>query len=174
MAAKKHWNIKSTKDVADLAKYMDRYNRTFEFNIRVFMLRITTEVGIPVIDSRYGAGHGDSSSDHTTRLEISAMGGKVVGTLFLEGEDVAFIEFGAGVYYNTAAGTSPHPKGNDLGFTIGSYGQGQGRYDIWTYTDRYGNLQVSYGTEATMPLYTAFEEMAKEIARIFKEVFANV
>ena len=36
------------------------------------------------------------------------------------GDEVTFIEFGAGVYYNGAVGTSPHPKAGNL--TIGSYG----------------------------------------------------
>ena len=28
-------------------------------------------------------------------------------------------------------GTSPHPKGEEFGYTIGSYGKGQGSKDFW-------------------------------------------
>lgn len=38
-----------------------------------------------------------------------------------------FIEFGAGIHYNGSAGSSPHPKGNEFGYTIGSYGKGLGK-----------------------------------------------
>jgi hypothetical protein len=38
------------------------------------------------------------------------------------GTDAVFMEFGAGVYYNGAVGSSPNPLGAVLGFTIGSYG----------------------------------------------------
>jgi len=174
MAANKVFNIASAKDVRFLLDYMNRYQRDMKINLRKALDRITYEVGIPAVDSRYGAGMGDSSSEHQCSFRASYTDDTVTGILTVQGKDVAFIEFGAGVYYNTYAGSSPHPKGEELGYTIGSYGQGQGRYDIWVYLDENGNRQVSYGTEATMPLYNALKEMTTQISRIFREVFANV
>ena len=43
------------------------------------------------------------------------------------GKDAVFMEFGAGVYFNGAVGSSPNPWGAGLGFTIGSYGKGNGK-----------------------------------------------
>ena len=47
-------------------------------------------------------------------------------SIFYKGSQVAFIEFGAGVRWNGAVGTSPHAYGQQLGYTIGSYGHGRG------------------------------------------------
>ena len=41
-----------------------------------------------------------------------------------DSNDAMWVEFGAGVYHNGSAGSSPHPKGAELGFTIGGYGYG--------------------------------------------------
>ena len=175
MAAKKHFTINSTRELRDFANYMERYRRTFEFNVRVFLMRVMTEIGIPCVDNRYGIGAGDSPTDHTTYFSIDHSGNKVVGTLYVEGEAVAFIEFGAGIKYNGAAGSSPHDLGAELGFTIGSYGHGLGRFDHWYYKDpTTGETIRSEGTEATMPLYLAKEAMIGWFATIAKEVFALV
>lgn len=87
------------------------------------------------------------------------------------GDEVAFIEFGAGVHFNGTG--SPHPDGEKLGLTIGSYGQGKGNRDFWVYYDEDGekHKRYTYGTQATMPLYKALCDAADDIVRIAREVF---
>lgn len=53
---------------------------------------------------------GDSDPSHTTAIYISGSGAVTKGTIRLNGKDVMFIEFGAGITYNGPAGQSPHPK----------------------------------------------------------------
>ena len=134
--------------------------------------RLYNEYGIPTVNNLYTAADGDSKKPYQTYFQISQSGNKVIGTLFLEGEEVAFVEFGAGIHYNSPAGTSPHPKGVQLGYTIGSYGYGQGQYDSWEYKGDDGELHTSLGTEATMPLLNANQEMRDALVKICKEVFA--
>lgn len=86
------------------------------------------------------------------------------------GEEVAFIEFGAGIHFNGTG--SPHPKGQELGLTIGSYGKGMGKRDMWVYVDEEGK-HFTVGTPSTAPLYKALYEVADDITQVAKEVFSN-
>lgn len=58
-----------------------------------------------------------------------------VSVVIAKGEDVIWIEFGSGIYYNGSAGSSPHPRGAELGFVIGGYGEGKGKRKTWGYMD---------------------------------------
>lgn len=96
-------------------------------------------------------------ADVSVSVEKTNNGYKVVA----RGESVVWVEFGAGVYHNEAVGQSPHPRGNDLGFTIGGYGKGHGKQNAWGYYGTDGQLVITKGTEAQMPLYKAFLELLK-------------
>lgn len=87
------------------------------------------------------------------------------------GEDAVWAEFGAGVYYNGSAGTSPHPKGAELGFVIGGYGKGNGRLETWGYFNG-DDIVLTHGTPASMPLYNALVRARGEIAEVAREVFS--
>lgn len=86
------------------------------------------------------------------------------------GEDAVWVEFGAGVKYNGSAGSSPHPKGAELGFTIGGYGKGFGKRKMWAFWED-GQIRKTFGTPAAMPLYSAVQAACREIEKIAKEVF---
>ena len=88
-----------------------------------------------------------------------------------KGTDAIWCEFGAGVYHNGPVGSSPHPKGAELGFTIGTYGEGKGARQVWGFYDD-GELKLTHGTPASMPMYNAMQRVCDEIARIAQEVFA--
>lgn len=85
-------------------------------------------------------------------------------------KDVAFIEFGSGVFHNGSAGSSPHPVGAEKGMTIASYGKGLGRNDWWVFTDG-GTPYKSYGTPASGALYRAGVSVGQRVASIVQEVF---
>ncbi len=93
-----------------------------------------------------------------------------VTLVIADGEDAVFVEFGAGVYHNGSAGSSPHPMGSELGMTIGSYGKGFGVRKAWGYYDN-GELVLTRGTPASMPMYSAAKAVADRLAAIVKEVF---
>lgn len=85
-----------------------------------------------------------------------------------EGEEVCFIEFGAGVHYN---GAEPYPLPRPEGIVgIGQYGKGLGRNDYWFYSDESGS-HFTHGTPAAMPMYNATKEILESIPQIANEVF---
>ena len=67
----------------------------------------------------------------TAQVDVSIDQRSNITLVIARGEDAVWVEFGAGVHYNGSAGTSPHPKGSELGFTIGGYGKGMGKKDVW-------------------------------------------
>lgn len=87
------------------------------------------------------------------------------------GTDAVWVEFGAGVYYNGSVGSSPHPKGSELGMTIGSYGKGYGQRRAWGYYGEDGTLIKTHGTPAQMPLWNAVQSVIPEIPAIARKVF---
>ena len=87
------------------------------------------------------------------------------------GEDAVFMEFGAGVFYNGSVGSSPHPLGAGLGYTIGSYGKGNGAKQVWGFTDANGEFHLTHGTPASMPMYKAMMTVKDQLANIAWEVF---
>lgn len=99
--------------------------------------------------------------------------GENVTLVIAHGKDAVFMEFGAGVYSNGSVGSSPNPWGNDLGFTIGSYGLGNGKKTVWGFKGEDGQIHLTHGTPASMPLYRAVQSVSRDIVKIAREVFAN-
>ena len=95
-----------------------------------------------------------------------------VGVVIASGADAIWVEFGAGVFHNGSVGSSPHPKGAELGMTIGGYGQGRGQQEVWAYEEG-GYIRWTHGTPAQMPMYRAAQELAPKVLRIAKEVFGG-
>lgn len=93
-----------------------------------------------------------------------------VTVVIANGEDAVWVEFGAGVRHNTSAGSSPHPEGQNLGFTIGSFGKGLGKRDTWGFYQD-GVLTFTHGTPASMPMHKAMVTVCGEVFAIAKEVF---
>ena len=104
-------------------------------------------------------------------VEVMVDEAGITSLVIADGEDAIWCEFGAGVYHNGSVGSSPHPKGAELGFTIGTYGEGKGARQVWGFYDG-GELKLTHGTPASMPMYNAMQRVCDEIARIAQEVFA--
>ena len=106
----------------------------------------------------------------TAQVDVTIEDRENVTLVIANGEDAIWAEFGAGVHHNGSPGSSPHPKGSELGFTIGSYGKGMGKKDTWGfYKD--GELRLTHGAPATMPMYNALKTVCDEISEIAREVF---
>ncbi len=103
-------------------------------------------------------------------VEVSDSGNTTL--VIANGQDAIWCEFGAGVYHNGAAGSSPHPKGAELGFTIGSYGKGLGSKKVWGFYED-GELKLTHGAPASMPMYTACQKVCEDVANIAREVFGT-
>ena len=150
---------------------IEDYKRILLNNTRCFVERLVEE-GFRVVDANMVTA-GDSSPEHMNIVKISADGSCVRATLTVKGHDLLFIEFGAGIHYNGAVGTSPNPFGEKMGYTIGSYGKGKGANDYWRYLDESGRWKTSHGTQASMPMYKADMEIRSKFLSIAKEVFGG-
>lgn len=162
----------SQKSIQDAINEVRKYQRELIDKNELFVRRLA-ELGIPIINQNIAAAQGDSDKNHNTYIKINSFGGYSEAKLVVEGKDLLFIEFGAGIHYNGSAGTSPHPKGEEFGYTIGSYGKGQGSKDFWFYYADTGEAVMSHGTESTMPVYKAIVEIIQNIRRIAREVFGS-
>lgn len=162
----------SSKSIQNAIKEIEAYKRQFIDRNELFVRRLA-ELGIPVIDQNIAAAQGDSEKNHNTYIKVNSFGSYSEAKLVVEGSDLLYIEFGAGIRYNGSAGTSPHPKGEEFGYTIGSYGKGQGKNDFWFYYADTGETVMSHGTEATMPVFRASQEIIQNIRRIAREVFRS-
>lgn len=165
----------SEKSLLDAAQQVERYRKRMLAKNREF-IKALTQAGIKVIYQNL-VGEGDSEpptlATDNPYVMVGSADGKMRATLKLRGKDVAFVEFGAGIFYNQVpAGSSPNPLGVQLGFTIGSYGQGNGAYDYWFY-EKDGQTFMSQGTQATMPLYKADMEIRQRYIDIAKSVFGG-
>lgn len=111
-----------------------------------------------------------SGASRSPDVNVSIDNRENVTVVIADGEDAVWCEFGAGVYHNGTPGASPHPKGAELGFTIGGYGKGNGKKAVWGYYDE-GELKLTHGTPASMPMYKAAKSVCDHIDEIAREVF---
>ena len=84
------------------------------------------------------------------------------------GQDVCFIEFGAGIRYGNG-----YPSNRPEGIVgIGEYGKGHGNDPKgWWYTGKDGSSHHSYGNPPNAVMYNTSLELAEEISKIAREVF---
>ena len=106
----------------------------------------------------------------TAQVSVSVSHGGDISLVIANGEDAVWVEFGAGVYHNGSAGSSPHPKGAELGMTIGSFGKGHGKRQTWGFYED-GELRLTHGTPARMPMARAVTAVCNDIQAIAQEVF---
>lgn len=173
MAKKKKIKMNlSVSSVENAIKQIEEYKQSLDSKTRLLMEELG-KIGIEKIESAMTNITGDSSPEHYAYVKLNSFGSYARATIILQGKDIAFIEFGAGINYNGAVG-SGHGFGEKLGYTIGSYGKGQGANESWTYFDEeQGRFRTSKGTKAAMPMYTADEWIRKELIRIAKKVFGG-
>lgn len=106
----------------------------------------------------------------TAQVDVSIDNKENITIVIASGEDAIWAEFGAGVHHNGSVGSSPHPKGSEFGFTIGGYGKGMGKKDTWGFYEE-GELRLTHGAPASMPMYNAVKTVCDEISEIAREVF---
>lgn len=113
---------------------------------------------------RFSRAYYDGENDASVSVEPIPNGWKIVAS----GKDVCFLEFGAGVYFN---GSEQYPDRPAEISKIGEYGQGKGKQDTWGFYDSGGDLVLTHGTPAAMPMLHASRVMEQEVLRIAQEVF---
>lgn len=162
--------ILSRSSINDAINELKAYKKELINKNDIFVRRLV-ELGLNVVNMKVRQSLGDSD-DATSKAYVDSLGKLVKAEIHLTGSDVLFIEFGAGIYYNTPG---QHPLEDEFGYGVGTYpGQTHAFDDYWFYTDEQGNTgQISYGTQATMPMYSASIEMYQQVVRIAREVFGG-
>ena len=129
------------------------------------LLEELANIGLREASIRFTTAMYDGVNDSHVTLVGIPNGYRVVA----EGRAVAFIEFGAGVYHNPV---EPYPEVRPEGIVgIGEYGKGYGKRQAWGFQDENGELVITHGNPAAMPMWYATEEMRRAILQKFKEVF---
>lgn len=163
----------SEQGIANALRELRQYKSEFVSKVETLQKRVAERISNEVLANFASAvcddivGGGPRQAQVDTILDLSGE----VSLIIAKGPDVVFCEFGAGVYHNGSVGSSPHPKGGELGLTIGSYGLGRGSRRVWGYYED-GTLVLTRGTPASMPMYNAFKTVCEEITTIAKEVFS--
>ena len=166
----------SDGDIDKAIHELELYKQEFQKKVDIYTERIADEVR-KIASLNFGS----ATMEHTVRggfrkpdvtVDVKPQGKILV--VVATGRDAIWCEFGAGVYANGAAGSSPNPYGNDLGFKIGSYGEGKGKQQVWgfyTDPDNKTGLVLTHGTPASMPMYNAVQEVMQRAIEIAREVF---
>ena len=154
----------SVSSIEDAIEQLKAYRDSIETKKRR-LLQELGEIGVREASVRFTTAMYDGINDSSVSLESTSDGYVIVA----EGHAVAFIEFGAGVYHNTG---DPYPNKRPSGIVgIGEYGKGHGKRQAWGYRDDSGELVITHGNPAAMPMWYASEEMRSKILKIAREVF---
>lgn len=150
---------KAIKEIKDYKKWVNTKTSLF--------CKKLAQIGAAEAKVRFSDAIYSGDKDIKVKVKRTQNGWAIVA----EGQAVAFIEFGAGVYYNPS---EPYPEPRPEGISnIGGYGKGYGKRKAWGYYqdgDK-NKLVITHGNPAAMPMWNARKEMEREITRIAKEVF---
>lgn len=164
----------SEKDIDRAIKELEQYKQEIIRKTELLRVKVADRISALAQSSFNGAIvddlTGESGGSRKADVRVSIDERENVSIVIAVGEDAVWVEFGAGVYHNGSAGSSPHPEGSKLGFTIGGYGKGMGKRQTWGFYED-GELRLTHGTPAVMPMYNAVKAVCDEIADIAKEVF---
>ena len=162
----------SLDNIERAIKAIDDYKRELPQKVNEFRKRLGDELA-----SMAQSGFNSAMIDDLTRgggrtpnVTVSADDDGKICIVVANGEDAVWCEFGAGVYHNGSVGSSPHPQGASLGYTIGSYGKGYGKGKAWGYVEN-GVLNITRGSPASMPMYNAMKEIIAKADTIAREVW---
>ena len=163
----------NVKDINRAIREVNQFKEDFRKKVDTYRKRIAEEIAVQA-SLNFGNSTVDDVIKGSSRrpdVQVSVSERGKVAVVVADGEDAVWCEFGAGVYHNGSVGSSPNPYGNEIGFTIGSYGKGYGKKQVWGYYDEGGNLVLTHGTPATMPMYNAAQEIMRKSIGIAREVF---
>ena len=154
----------SLSSIRDAINRLEAYKSSLNWRMDKFLEKLAY-IGAKEASVRFTTAIYDGVNDSSITVKPIKDGYCIVA----EGHAVAFIEFGAGVYHNPG---EPYPNPRPDGIVgIGEYGKGYGQRQAWGYRDESGELVVTRGNPAAMPMWYASEEMRSAIEEIYKEVF---
>ena len=157
----------SSKSIGKAIKALKSYRDSIEVKKNKFLEELAY-IGLQEASVRFTTAIYDGVNDSDVWL-FTPTDGYDGYAIVAMGKAVAFIEFGAGVYHNPG---EPYPNKRPEGIVkIGEYGKGYGKRQAWGFRNEDGELVITRGTPAAMPMWYASEEMRNAIVSKFKEVF---
>lgn len=156
----------SPDSIDDAVKELERYTEDLERKLKIFVGTLTQK-GVKVAKMAVVASRGDSTNAYVDYTVDSSNGEIITATVFLQGTEALFIEFGAGIAYNTG---QQHPMAGEFGYGVGTYPSKHPpnkaiNPGYWWYKDENGQKHRSIGTEATMPIYKASVEIRNNVIK---------
>ena len=162
----------NTKDLKKAIQEVEKYKQDFLRKVDIFRKRLADELADEAQSGFNSAIMDDltKGGSRTPEVNVRVTDKGNISVVIADGEDAIWCEFGAGVYHNGSVGSSPHPLGVELGYTIGSYGKGYGKGNAWGYYED-GELKITRGTPASMPMYNAMKSVMAKAITIAREVW---
>jgi hypothetical protein len=155
----------SKQSIERAIKDIKRYKQEF-LKREKQLLEGLAKIGLKEASVRFTTAMYDGNNDVSVRLDETKNGYAIVA----DGRAVAFIEFGAGVYHNSS---EPYPNPRPEGIVgIGEYGKGHGKQKAWGYEDENGEIVITRGNPAAMPMWYASEEIKNSVMKVVREVFS--
>lgn len=160
------------REIEKAIKELREYRRELNAKLEKF-ITLLLEDGITVARTQLMSTVGDSVQG-IIGFGVDNDGEIMSATVSLEGKDALFIEFGAGIAYNTGR---QHPLANEFGYGVGTYPSKHPpnramNPGYWYYREN-GELVRSIGTGASMPIFTAAETMRNNLIKRASEVFRS-
>lgn len=163
----------SVKSINTAIREIRKYREGLRDKLLRLQARVSEEIAINAESGFASAQYDDIIGDGPRKPNVTIHWGQSnnMYVVIADGEEAIFVEFGAGVFHNGAVGSSPHPLGAENGYTIGSFGKGRGKQNAWGYVGDDGEVHITRGTRAQMPLYNATKSVISKIPQIAREVF---
>lgn len=170
----------SEKSIDDAIKELRRYKEALPQKLKTVRDRVADEI---VMEAKTGF-NGEIYDDiihqgmSVPDVQVSKEEKENATDVVAHGIEAVFVEFGAGVYYNS--GGSDHPNRPPNVEAIGEYGYGYGKRKVWGFyeggktddpEENKRRLRITRGTPASMPMYNAAQSVRKRVPEIAKEVF---
>lgn len=174
--------------IADAIKQMKIVRAMTKTNCVLFRVRVAEEIK-EIANTLYNyawyndiVGGSKTYGEDLPAIYMSIENTEDYTALVVDSHVAVFIEFGAGVTYNTGVGSSPHPWGEALGLTIGNYPPilRPPYYDGKNPYPSHGAGEMWYvksehfwtrGTPSQKVLYEAVKLVEPRLEDIAKEVF---
>lgn len=170
----------SEKEIDRAIREVEQFKRDFQSKCQELLRRVAERLAEEAQQGFNGAIVDDLTANTGSPRKASvAVRAENRGDYFAvvaDGTDAVWVEFGAGVYHNGSVGSSPNPlAGNATGvpnppIAIGTFGE-NGKKKAWGFYEN-GELRITHGTPAAMPMYNAVQTVSREVIEIAREVFA--
>ena len=162
----------NAKSIDDAIRQLKEYQNSLPVKLEKLRKRVAEELAAEMRIGFNGA-EGEFilyEGYQVPSVRVTTEDNGTISLVIAHGKEAVFIEFGAGVYFNPGGGRPDRPPGI---VAIGEYGKGYGKRQVWGYYDESGELKLTHGTPASMPMYNAVRKIAPRIPQIAKEVFGG-